>query len=71
MRFIFELANYSLFTTVYKGDFPDQHFLNKIFYSRCPKYSGNLENYRETKGKKDDCSGELPSPSFNNFCLSL
>jgi hypothetical protein len=36
-----------------------------------PKYSGNLENYWETKGKKDDCSGELPSPSFNNFCLSL
>ncbi|MFM7910203.1 MAG: hypothetical protein ACKPA9_35215, partial [Microcystis sp.] len=35
-----------------------------------PKYSGNLENYWETKGKKDDCSGELPSPSFNNCCCS-
>ncbi|GBF54137.1 hypothetical protein N0824_01996 [Microcystis sp. 0824] len=36
-----------------------------------PKYSGNLESYRETKDKKDDCSGELPLPSFNNFCLSI
>lgn len=30
------IENYSLFTTVYQRDFLDQHFVNKIFYSRCP-----------------------------------